>query len=366
MTTPYEVDEEAAAVGIGKLLEALRGGLTADPFNQPGTGTSPTGEVTTPEQQHPVAPAMGDLPVSQPFGGEHGGVDISVPVGTPMLAAIAGTVTHAGDDDPGGYGSWVEITGADGTVIRYGHLASIRVATGQAVKPGELIGASGGAAGAPGAGNSTGPHLHFEVRVNGTGVDPMAYLAGGWQIAGQGAVPGGNTTGPAAPPPTPEAATAEGLSRLTAGLMGGAPESSLQRPAAQTGTSTGPGPEGIDAFLAATRQHESGGNYTIYNQSGLSDASGAYQYISSTWNNYKGYRNAADAPPEVQDEKARADATALFAKYGDWRLVAIAWYGGPGIADQVAKGINPGSPAGQGPYLAYGDKIVSMMGGYGG
>ncbi len=53
----------------------------------------------------------------------------------------------------------------------------------------------------------------------------------------------------------------------------------------------------------------------------------------------------------------------LFNQFHSWRLVAIAWYGGPGIAQQVAQGKNVGSPSGQGSYTAYGDTIVNMMSG---
>ncbi len=123
-------------------------------------------------------------------------------------------------------------------------------------------------------------------------------------------------------------------------------------------------PNAIEAFLAATRQHESGGDYTIYNQSGLSNASGAYQFIGSTWRGAGGStQNAAEASPEEQDRVARSMAQSLFDQFHDWRLVAIAWYGGPGVAEQVANGQDPGSPDQQGGYLAYGDTIVNMMAG---
>lgn len=125
--------------------------------------------------------------VSQEFGvNGHPGIDIAVPVGTKLIAPISGTVTHAGNDDPGGYGAWVEITSTDGTVIRYGHLSSVGVSNGDQVSPGTLLGLSGGAQGAEGSGNASGPHLHFEVHssAGGPAVDPSSYLAGGWQILG--------------------------------------------------------------------------------------------------------------------------------------------------------------------------------------
>jgi hypothetical protein len=112
----------------------------------------------------------------------------------------------------------------------------------------------------------------------------------------------------------------------------------------------------IDDFLAALKAQESGGNYTAHNPSG---ASGAYQYMPGTWANYKGYANAADAPPAIQDEKARADAQRYFSQFGDWGSVAKAWYAGPGFAkkNQTAK---------QGEYpsiQSYANQVVGRMGG---
>lgn len=127
---------------------------------------------------------IGDFGVSQGFGGSHDGIDIEAPVGTRLVSPMGGTVTHAGNDDPGGYGSWVQITLEDGSVIEYGHLSGVNVEQGQSVSAGELIGLSGGMAGEEGSGSSTGPHLHFRVHQNGTGVDPAGLLASGWNIFG--------------------------------------------------------------------------------------------------------------------------------------------------------------------------------------
>jgi hypothetical protein len=123
-------------------------------------------------------------------------------------------------------------------------------------------------------------------------------------------------------------------------------------------------PGALGAFLAATKQHESGGDYTARNNSGQSNAAGAYQFLGSTWKGAGGSTaSAADASPQEQDAVASKMAMALFNEFHSWRLVAIAWYGGPGIAQQVAAGQDPGSPQGQGGYLAYGDTIANMMSG---
>ena len=111
-------------------------------------------------------------PVSSGFGSRggrlHAGVDIAVPIGTPVRAAADGTVAVAGAVS--GYGNAVYIEHAGGLFTRYGHLSRLQVRAGQAVKRGEQIALSGN------TGNSTGPHLHFEVRPGNHPVDPRTYL----------------------------------------------------------------------------------------------------------------------------------------------------------------------------------------------
>jgi murein DD-endopeptidase MepM/ murein hydrolase activator NlpD len=104
--------------------------------------------------------------------GYHTGVDFSVGSGTPVSAITEGEVVTAGDG--GAYGNQVVIRHADGHYSQYAHLSSISVSVGQQVAAGDQIGLSGS------TGNSTGPHLHFEVRTGpeyGSDVDPVAYLA---------------------------------------------------------------------------------------------------------------------------------------------------------------------------------------------
>ena len=98
----------------------------------------------------------------------HKGVDWSIPVGTSIVASSGGTVSRAGWGS--GYGYCVYIEHPDGKETRYGHLSKVLVKVGQTVNQGEKIALSGN------TGISTGPHLHFEILVNGSQVNPLTYL----------------------------------------------------------------------------------------------------------------------------------------------------------------------------------------------
>ncbi|QGV77558.1 M23 family metallopeptidase [Streptomyces ficellus] len=103
--------------------------------------------------------------------GYHTGVDFSASSGTTVKAVGAGTVVSAGWS--GAYGNEVVIKHADGNYSQYAHLSSLSVSSGQSVSGGQQIGLSGS------TGNSTGPHLHFEIRTSpnyGSDIDPLAYL----------------------------------------------------------------------------------------------------------------------------------------------------------------------------------------------
>jgi murein DD-endopeptidase MepM/ murein hydrolase activator NlpD len=135
-------------------------------------------------QQRAAAPAVvapsgsGVLtwPVSGPvtsgfgtrWGRMHEGLDIAVGEGTPVRAAAAGTIIYAGWMS--GYGNLVVVDHGNGLSTAYAHNSSLAVSVGQSVAGGEVLSYSGN------TGNSTGPHVHFEVRVNGGAVDPLGYL----------------------------------------------------------------------------------------------------------------------------------------------------------------------------------------------
>lgn len=106
-----------------------------------------------------------------PFNGEgafHSGVDISTGFGTPVIAPADGTVVFA--DFLGGYGRAIMIDHGHGITTRFGHLANFAVIAGQKIQRGDTIGYVGL------SGRSTGPHLHYEVRINDTPVNPYKYL----------------------------------------------------------------------------------------------------------------------------------------------------------------------------------------------
>lgn len=108
---------------------------------------------------------------SSPWGGGgdwHPGIDIAGDTGTPIYATADGTVTNSSWF--GGYGNMVEINHGNGTVTIYGHNSQNLVSAGQQIKKGQLIAYMGS------TGYSTGPHVHYEIRVNGTAVNPSSFL----------------------------------------------------------------------------------------------------------------------------------------------------------------------------------------------
>ncbi len=131
-------------------------------------------------------PLPGELEVSSTFGvrvdpflhiaAMHTGIDFRGDAGEAVHATAAGTVTNAGWS--GGYGKMVEIDHGNGLSTRYGHLSQIDVNVGDEVRIGEVVGRMGS------TGRSTGPHLHYETRIDGEAVDPQKFLNAGARIDG--------------------------------------------------------------------------------------------------------------------------------------------------------------------------------------
>lgn len=149
----------------------------------------------TPKKRDPFILNMGNLAgkmlwpvdgkVSSPFGKwrgshKHQGIDIPMPAGTPIRAARNGVVSRTGNNSTmgfRGYGNFILMDHGDGLQTFYAHCLSIAVVQGQRVMQGQVIGYVGS------TGRSTANHLHFEVRVNSTKVDPIPYLAGNTNLA---------------------------------------------------------------------------------------------------------------------------------------------------------------------------------------
>jgi len=131
-------------------------------------------------------PVTGEIDETSPFGvrmdpfaheaAMHTGIDFRGEIGEPIHATAGGIVTVAGWT--GGYGKMIEIDHGNGLATRYGHLSEIDVDIGQAVRTGTVIGKLGS------TGRSTGPHLHYETRLNGEAVNPQKFLDAGDRLFG--------------------------------------------------------------------------------------------------------------------------------------------------------------------------------------
>ena len=156
---------EAQSAVLAAQIQAAQAAATASasPARAPssGSGVSAAGLIW---------PVSGSLTSSYGWrwGRMHEGLDIAVPAGTPVVAAAAGTVIQAGWF--GGYGNIVVIDHGNGLATAYAHNSTVAVGVGQAVGQGQVVAYAGS------TGNSSGPHVHFEVRVNGAAVDPLGYL----------------------------------------------------------------------------------------------------------------------------------------------------------------------------------------------
>jgi len=126
-------------------------------------------------------PVTGEIDMTSSFGvridpflgrpAMHTGIDFHGTQGDPIRATASGTVTLAGWN--GGYGRLVEVDHGNGLATRYGHLSEIDVTIGQTIKIGQIVGRLGS------TGRSTGPHLHYETRIDGEAVDPQKFLRAG-------------------------------------------------------------------------------------------------------------------------------------------------------------------------------------------
>ena len=129
-------------------------------------------------------PIMGEIDLSSGFGvrsdpflgrpAMHTGLDFRSSTGDPVRATATGMVESAGYN--GGYGKMVEIDHGNGFSTRYGHMSEIEVKVGQQIKIGQIIGRVGS------TGRSTGPHLHYETRIDGDAVDPQKFLRAGLRL----------------------------------------------------------------------------------------------------------------------------------------------------------------------------------------
>jgi len=132
-------------------------------------------------------PVTGEIDISSTFGvrvdpflhipAMHTGIDFRGDVGEAVHATAAGTVTNAGWS--GGYGKMVEVDHSNGLSTRYGHLSQIDVNVGDEVRIGQIVGRMGS------TGRSTGPHLHYETRIDGEAVDPQKFLNAGGRLDGE-------------------------------------------------------------------------------------------------------------------------------------------------------------------------------------
>lgn len=175
-------DREAALKKISEHEQELDGSVAAIQ-SKIAAQLAETG--STPLPAGPIQPGSGGLiwpvngPVVSGFGPRtingsyeyHPGIDIAVPEGTPIRAAATGTVNlQQSEAESGGYGNYTCLDHGGGLSTCYAHQSSFAVSLGQSVSQGEIIGYTGC------TGYCLGPHLHFEVRINGSVTDPMGYL----------------------------------------------------------------------------------------------------------------------------------------------------------------------------------------------
>jgi len=184
-TTTYAADAQSLDVSAATPAPVQREGFTMTDIPQPASYTEISGDGTwaslDPSQlteQGWALPVLGriasafgprpDKPVAG-VGDDHNGTDIAAPCGQPVFAAMGGTVVESGYQ--GSYGNWILIDHGGDIQTGYAHSSTLLVEAGQTVAPGQVIALVGT------TGASTGCHLHFETRVDGTPTDPVAFMS---------------------------------------------------------------------------------------------------------------------------------------------------------------------------------------------
>ena len=171
---PTTADLSEALEMIEERLSTRRSSidLLAETMRREFPGAASYASDSAPHTTPSIWPAAGY--VSSPYGLRfngtefHQGIDIAADMGAPIVATADGVVTAAGWN--GGYGNMVDVDHGGGIVTRYGHASALAVTVGQQVRRGEVIAYVGS------TGRSTGPHVHYEVRVDGQPVNPAGYL----------------------------------------------------------------------------------------------------------------------------------------------------------------------------------------------
>ena len=159
--------------GHEEVAADLRAQIAQEIAEATGGVALPAGPLPSPSAAGFIWPVEGTLTsgFGYRWGRMHEGIDISVPEGTPIRAAADGTVILMQSEyESGGYGNYTCIDHGGGLSTCYAHQSSFATSVGARVSQGDVIGLSGN------TGHSTGPHLHFEVRINGAPTDPLGYL----------------------------------------------------------------------------------------------------------------------------------------------------------------------------------------------
>ncbi len=290
-------------------------------------------------------------PQTDPITGaprNHTGDDISVPMGTPILAPVGGVVSSSAATG-GAYGNQVIMDHGNGEQTMFGHLQQLAVLPGTKVRKGDVIGYVGS------TGRSTGPHLHYEQWEDGQTVDPASQYQEGFNSdVVQQAVSNYMQKHPNA------------ISNSTEpGQMPNLHSQQRQLPVqqvAQPQNELVQNPQ-LNALMQAIREQESGGDYSVQNGIG---ARGAYQIMPSNIDGPGGWDAEALgqevtsqqflASPELQNKIAKFKLRDYFKKYGA-AGAAKAWYAGPGNAD-----LNSNSPQYGGPSVnGYSDSVLELM-----